>query len=203
VISLSPEAEAQVDRLIAYSEEKARHAAAINLLDALERAKQRIAQNPESGLAAPRPYPTLSRHGRRWIIEGRYWISCSLTTPPVISGVFFATADISEPDLAAVRRHFRDEHHISGRHLRVPRPIHSDDMPVSLPGDPDRTLDGSAFGLGNHVPRHLPPQSFVQDFDPVQFVLPLIRYKPNAQALQRFRCPSQTALRTPSTHCIQ
>jgi plasmid stabilization system protein ParE len=94
VIALSLEAEAQVDRLIAHYEARERPAAAVNLLDALEHAKRRIAQSPEAGLEAPRPYPALKRLGRRWIIEGRYWISYSLTTPPVISGVFYATADI-------------------------------------------------------------------------------------------------------------
>jgi plasmid stabilization system protein ParE len=94
VIGLSPEAETQVDRLIAHYEAKERLAAAVALLNALERAKLRIAQAPEAVLDAPRPYPTLKRYGRRWIIEGRYWISYSLTTPPVISGVFYATADI-------------------------------------------------------------------------------------------------------------
>jgi len=79
---------------MAYYEEKGRVAASVNLLRALERAKQRIVQTPQAGLDAPRPYPTLKRHGRRWIIEGRYWISYSLTTPPVISGVFYVTADI-------------------------------------------------------------------------------------------------------------
>lgn len=94
MISLSPEAEAQVDRLIAYYEAKGRVAASVNLLNALEQAKRRIAQTPKSGLAAPRPYPGLKRLGRRWIIQGSYWISYSLQTPPVISGVFYVTADI-------------------------------------------------------------------------------------------------------------
>jgi plasmid stabilization system protein ParE len=94
VISLSPEAEAQVDRLIAYYEAKERAAASVNLLNALERAKLRIARTPEAGLEAPRPYPALRRLGRRWIVEGRYWISDSLGPPPVISGVFYATSDI-------------------------------------------------------------------------------------------------------------
>jgi len=59
MIALSPEAEAQLDCLI-----------------------------------APRPYPALAKPGRRWIIEHSYWISYSLTAPPVISGVFYAMADI-------------------------------------------------------------------------------------------------------------
>ncbi len=94
MISLSPEAEAHVDGMIQYYESKGRVEATINLLRALERAKQRIATAPDAGLPAPRPYPVLSRPGRRWILEGRYWVSYRLTTPPVISGVFYVTADI-------------------------------------------------------------------------------------------------------------
>ena len=94
MISLSPEAEAQVDRLIAYYEAKERVAASVNLLNALERARLRIARTPAAGLEAPRPYPALKRLGRRWIVEGRYWISYNLTKPPVISGIFYVTADI-------------------------------------------------------------------------------------------------------------
>ena len=75
MIALSPEADAQVDRLIDYYEANDRIAASVNLLNALERAKHRIARAPKAGLDAPRPYPALKRHGRRWIIEGRYWIS--------------------------------------------------------------------------------------------------------------------------------
>jgi plasmid stabilization system protein ParE len=94
MIALSPEAEAQLDALIAHYEALGRVEASINLLDALERARARIAKKPEDGLPAPRPYPALAKVGRRWIIEGAYWISYSLTTPPVISGVFYAMADI-------------------------------------------------------------------------------------------------------------
>ena len=94
MIALTPEAEGHVDRLIEYQEAKGRLEAAVNLLAALERAKQRILAAPERGLPAPRPYPALAREGRRWIIEGRYWIAYSLTVPPVISGVFYVRADI-------------------------------------------------------------------------------------------------------------
>jgi plasmid stabilization system protein ParE len=94
MIALSPEAEAQLDALIAHYEALDRVEASIKLLDALERAMSRIAADPESGLPAPRPYPALAKDGRRWIVEGSYWISYSLTTPPVISGVFYAMADI-------------------------------------------------------------------------------------------------------------
>ena len=94
MISLSPEAEIQIDRLITHYAAVQRVEAAVNLLGALDRAKLRIATEPQVGLPAPRPYPSLAHHGRRWIIEGRYWISYSLTTPPVISGIFYVTADI-------------------------------------------------------------------------------------------------------------
>ena len=57
-------------------------------------APRSIAAEPRAGLLAPRPYPELRRAGRRWIIEGRYWIAYSLSSPPVISAVFYDTADI-------------------------------------------------------------------------------------------------------------
>jgi plasmid stabilization system protein ParE len=94
MIALSPEAEAQLDALIAHYEALGRLEASINLLNALERARARISEGPEAGLPSPRPYPSLAKAGRRWVIEGTYWISYSLTTPPVISGVFYAMADI-------------------------------------------------------------------------------------------------------------
>lgn len=90
MIALSPEAEAQLDALIAHDEALGRVEASINLLNALERAKARISERPEAGLHAPRPYPSLAKAGRRRIIEGACWISYSATAPPVISGVFYA-----------------------------------------------------------------------------------------------------------------
>ena len=94
MIALSPETEAQLDALIAHYEALDRLEASINLLNALERAKARISERPEAGLPAPRPYPALAKAGRRWTIEGAYWISYSLTIPPIFSGVFYAMADI-------------------------------------------------------------------------------------------------------------
>jgi len=94
MIALSPEAEAQLDALIAHYEALGRVEASINLLNALERAMVRISEQTDAGLPAPRPYPSLAKAGRRWVIEGTYWISYSLTTPPIISGVFYAMADI-------------------------------------------------------------------------------------------------------------
>jgi plasmid stabilization system protein ParE len=94
VIALSPEAETHVDQLIAYYEAKGRIDAAVNLLRVLELASQRILQAPSNVLEAPRPYPELKKAGRRWFVEGHYWIAYSETTPPVISGVHYATSDI-------------------------------------------------------------------------------------------------------------
>jgi plasmid stabilization system protein ParE len=94
VIALSPEAEHRVDRPIEYYEEKGRLQASVNLLRSLELAKERIAAAPAAGLEAPRPYHSLKRAGRRWIVEGRYWIAYTTTSPPVISGVFHITSDI-------------------------------------------------------------------------------------------------------------
>lgn len=94
VVSLSPEADRHVADLEQHYEALDRLAAVRNLLRAVERAKHRIARDPEAGLPAPRPYPKLRRPGRLWIKEGRYWIAYNTTRPPVISGVFFETVDI-------------------------------------------------------------------------------------------------------------
>ena len=47
MIALSPEAEAQLDALIAHYEALGRVEASINLLNALERARARISERPE------------------------------------------------------------------------------------------------------------------------------------------------------------
>jgi len=94
VISLSATAEFQLDQLIEYYELKDRVAASCNLLVALDAAGKRIATAPQSGLPAPRPYPALAALGLRWIIEVSYWISYSKDDPPIIFGIFHATADI-------------------------------------------------------------------------------------------------------------
>jgi plasmid stabilization system protein ParE len=94
VIALSPEAEDHVDRLIAHYEKLVRPRAAEKLLEAIERAKSRIAKAPDAGLPAPRPYPTLEKPGRLWIKEGSYWIVYRTTKPPVIAGIYYATVDI-------------------------------------------------------------------------------------------------------------
>ena len=75
-------------------ERRGRIEASRNLLAALVEAEQTIENRPDAGLSSPRPYPGLSRPGRRWIKAGRYWITYSLDQPPVILGVFYDAADI-------------------------------------------------------------------------------------------------------------
>jgi hypothetical protein len=64
------------------------------LIAAIEEASRKIEQNPSTGLAAPRPYPKLVRPDRAWIKAGRYSMTYSATTPPVIVGIVFETANI-------------------------------------------------------------------------------------------------------------
>ncbi len=94
MIRLSPDAESNLDALLAHYEERGRPEATAGLLAAIERASARIERTPGAGLLAPRPYPSLASDGRRWIKEGAYWIAYSNTKPPVILGVFYETADI-------------------------------------------------------------------------------------------------------------
>ena len=94
MVALTPEADQQVSRLESHYEALNRVEAVLNLLRAVEAAKERIARAPAGGLPAPRPYPDLKKLGRLWLKEGRYWISYNATLPPAITGVFFETVDI-------------------------------------------------------------------------------------------------------------
>ena len=86
-------AERQVTALRDHYEELGRTTATRALFAALDDAERRI-DSGDAGMSAPRPYPRLVRPGRAWIKAGRYWISYSTTTPPVIVGVYFETANI-------------------------------------------------------------------------------------------------------------
>ena len=71
---------------------------------ALDEADRRIEGNPSAGLTAPRPYPRLAQPGVLWVKAGRYWVYYTTTSPPVIVGVFYETANIPgacNRDLAA------------------------------------------------------------------------------------------------------
>ena len=94
MISLSLEAEAQLDALLTHYERLDRLRATENLLGAMERASERISRRPDAGLAAPRPYPSLAHLGFRWVKEGSYWIAYALRDAPAIVGVFHESADI-------------------------------------------------------------------------------------------------------------
>jgi plasmid stabilization system protein ParE len=94
LIALSARAERQLDALLDHYDDLGRTEAMRNLGVALAEASAWIAANPEAGLTHPRPYPELREPGRLWRKQGRYWFSYSATTPPVISGIFYETADI-------------------------------------------------------------------------------------------------------------
>jgi plasmid stabilization system protein ParE len=94
VIALSSKADAQLYDLTLYYEEKDRLEAARNLAAALDTVKARIMRAAGAGLDAPRPYPELKALGLKWMIEENYWFAYTLTVPPVIAGIFHASADI-------------------------------------------------------------------------------------------------------------
>ena len=93
MIALTPEASAQVEALERFCIEKGRPQALRNLGHALAEASLIIANDPERGLPAPRPYPSLAALGLSWMKRGRYWIAYDPAVP-VIAGVFFETDDI-------------------------------------------------------------------------------------------------------------
>lgn len=93
MIALTPEAAAQVDALERFYVRKGRPQALRNLGHALAEASLIIANAPERGLPAPRPYPGLATLGLSWLKRGRYWVAYDPAVP-VIAGVFFETDDI-------------------------------------------------------------------------------------------------------------
>lgn len=94
MIELTPRTQRQVRELSTAYTELERPEAVRNLIGAVTEAAGRIERNPAAGLPAPRPYPTLARPGQAWVKAGPYWIRYSLTSPPVITGVFHERADI-------------------------------------------------------------------------------------------------------------
>jgi len=94
VIELSRRAAAQLDSLLAPFSEKKRPEAMRNLLSALREARDAIQANPDGGLTAPRPYPTLARPGRHWLGSGRYWIAWRSRPVLKIVAVVYDQADI-------------------------------------------------------------------------------------------------------------
>ena len=95
LISLSKEAEDQLDRLRLFYEEKNRLEALLGLQATLNEASLKILSNPGKGLRAPRPYPSLASFGFLWIEVSSYWIAFDNTgAEPVITGIHHKTANI-------------------------------------------------------------------------------------------------------------
>jgi hypothetical protein len=68
---------------------------AIRSLDrAIDEAGVLIERDPGGGLPAPRPYPWVARPGQAWRKVRAYWFRYSLTSPPVITAVFYERANI-------------------------------------------------------------------------------------------------------------
>lgn len=93
MISLTPEASAQVAALERFYIDRQHPQALRNLAHALAEAGLIIANAPGRGMPAPRPYPELAVLGFLWLLRGRYWIAYDPTVP-IIAGVFFDTDDI-------------------------------------------------------------------------------------------------------------
>jgi len=94
VIALSARATLDVARLEEHYDQLGRPEAIRNLAHALAEASDRIENDPDAGLTAPRPYPGIARPGRLWLHVRRYWIAYSTTVPPVMLAVLYDTANI-------------------------------------------------------------------------------------------------------------
>ena len=68
--------------------------ASIALDLAMLEAERRVQLNPQAGLPAPRPYPSLAAAGESWLIVKPYWVVYRPSTPPLILAVFHDSADI-------------------------------------------------------------------------------------------------------------
>lgn len=93
MIALTPEASAQIEALERFYIDNGRPQALRNLAYAVAEASVIIANAPDRGIAAPRPYPDLAALGLSWLKRGRYWIAYD-PAGPIIAGVFFETDDI-------------------------------------------------------------------------------------------------------------
>ncbi len=93
MISLSAAAAAHLRDLTDHYVRLDRREAVVNLRASLALARDRIESAPDTGLLAPRPYPKLTRTGRLWLKEGRYWFAYT-TAPPAIIGIYWDQADI-------------------------------------------------------------------------------------------------------------
>jgi hypothetical protein len=96
VIELAARAALEVARLEEHYDQLGRPEAIRNLASALAEASDKIEGEPGTGMAAPRPYPSLVKPGRLWLHVHRYWIAYSTTNPPVILAILYDTANIPE-----------------------------------------------------------------------------------------------------------
>jgi len=94
LIRLGPVAEQHVADLLRHYAYLGRPEAGDNLVSAIDEACLRIETDPAAGLAAPRPYRTLTRAGVRWLKAGRYWFAYTIVVPVSIVGVFYEQSDI-------------------------------------------------------------------------------------------------------------
>jgi plasmid stabilization system protein ParE len=94
LIELTPEALRQLEDLKQHYSDAERLEALSNLEAAIFEAVDRIEHAPHAGLAAPRPYPQITRPGQLWLKAGRYWIAYRLTPKLAITAVFYDMADI-------------------------------------------------------------------------------------------------------------
>lgn len=72
----------------------ARPDAARQLIESYDEAVQQIEAGPDRWLTHPRPYPTLTRYGFRWIKIYRYWFGYAPGMPPVITNIFDKSGDM-------------------------------------------------------------------------------------------------------------
>jgi hypothetical protein len=83
----------QVEALERFYIDRQRAQALRNLGQALAEVSLIIANAPERGIPAPRPYPELASLGLAWLKRSRYWIAYD-PTRLIIAGVFFETDDL-------------------------------------------------------------------------------------------------------------
>lgn len=96
MIGFTARARRQVTELRQHFRLALRLEAVWNLERAIKEAAAQIEREPQAGIPAPRPYPTLARPDQAWCKVDRYWFRYSLTSPPVITAVFYDAANIPD-----------------------------------------------------------------------------------------------------------
>lgn len=96
MIGFTARARRQVTDLLRHYRRELRIEAARNLQRAITEAVARIESEPLAGLPAPRPYPGLAQTGQAWCKAGRYWFRYSLTSPAIVTAVFYDAANMPD-----------------------------------------------------------------------------------------------------------